>query len=457
MRKVSSLGLVWVGVCAAAAGPPTLTAISPRSDFTTNTFAVTLTGTGLSTSAKLVYDPPGMITDNGLTNVAPDGGSATTTFTLTPAATGIVNVTVTTADGTSVTPVPFDTGVSTVCLEAFQSGGCELRLSVTATSATGSSSQSKNSTAPNILATLDYQFFKTKSAEAMRKKKVLAANASATKTAAKFDATSMQRSNIESICTSNDAAVKQACAAPAKQGVWGRAAGHLVLETGYTQIVTGAKLQSTSSTSTPAAGSATCPGSSTASSTTAATCTTMATPQQAYIANAKVNFGWTIGRDGHGTFSEIGFAARGSFQDLIATNQVVQNGGLTYIELSANNSKNVVGLYEATAQYKLAAFGHDRSASDTGNYHNVSNFAVLEAGYQNNSGLQQLIASSPQTSTRNRFVGRFYLYPPLPASTKQTRLTLGMEFSGGINGGPKIVQIFFGSNVNPAKLFSSSK
>jgi hypothetical protein len=28
-----------------------------------------------------------------------------------------------------------------------------------------------------------------------------------------------------------------------------------------------------------------------------------------------------------------------------------------------------------------------------------------------------------------------------------------MEYSGGINGGPHVIQLFFGTNLNPAKLF----
>jgi hypothetical protein len=453
-KRLSGLLFMWAATCAAATQPPTLTSISPRTDFTKDSFTVTLTGTGLTADATLLYDPPGMIKNTALADVAADGGSATTTFTLLAAATGVVNVTVKTTDGTSVTPVPFDTGRSTVCLEAFKGGGCELRLSVTATSATGSSSQSKNTTSPNILATLDYQFFKTKSADAQRKKKILTAAAGTT---AKFDADSMKSDNIHTICSAAKDKVADACNAPAKQGVWGRASGHLVLETGYTQIVSATKLQSTTSATSTTTGSGTaCPGTAASSSSSTTPCMTAATPQQAYIADAKINFGWTMGRDGNGTFSEMGFGARGSFQDLIATNQIVQNGGLTYLDLSSNNSKNVVGIYEATAHYKLSAFGHDRAASDTGNYHNVSNFAVLEAGYQNNSGLQQLMPNSPQISTRNRFIGRFYLYPPLPAGSKQTKITLGMEFNGGIGGGPKIVQIFFGTNINPAKLFGSN-
>jgi hypothetical protein len=97
-----------------------------------------------------------------------------------------------------------------------------------------------------------------------------------------------------------------------------------------------------------------------------------------------------------------------------------------------------------------------KSGSQKSTYsHNSSNFLVMEAGYQNNSGLQQL-AANPMTNTRNRFVGRFYLYPPLPGTT-QTKPVIGMEYSGGIAGGPKVVQIFFGLNLNPSKLIQNNK
>jgi hypothetical protein len=168
------------------------------------------------------------------------------------------------------------------------------------------------------------------------------------------------------------------------------------------------------------------------------------------VAQAGGTFGWTVGI-GDTSFAEFGLGARGSFQDLIASNQVVQSNGLTYIDLSSNNPRNVIGLYEATARFKIASWGQ-KSATTTGSYHNTSDLLVIEAGYQNNSGLQQLIANSPQTNTRNRFVGRFYIYPPVSASTK-TKLAVGMEYSGGINGGPKIVQLFIGTNLNPSKLF----
>jgi hypothetical protein len=30
---------------------------------------------------------------------------------------------------------------------------------------------------------------------------------------------------------------------------------------------------------------------------------------------------------------------------------------------------------------------------------------------------------------------------------------MGIEYSAGINGGPHVVQLFFGTNINPASLF----
>jgi hypothetical protein len=81
---------------------------------------------------------------------------------------------------------------------------------------------------------------------------------------------------------------------------------------------------------------------------------------------------------------------------------------------------------------------------------------VFEGGYQNNRGLQQLVATSPQTDTRNRYVARFYVNPEIITSN-HTQLTMGIEYSGGINGGPHVVQLFFGTNLNPTKLFKRSE
>jgi len=247
-----------------------------------------------------------------------------------------------------------------------------------------------------------------------------------------------------------DSKIDSAKNAAPKQGVKGRAVVHLSFTTGYTQVPTASKVQPTSPNGTT-------PPSTTSSGTTAATTTPMATQQQAFVAEGKGTFGFSLSRDGNGGFfSELGLGFRSSLQDLLSPNQVIQSGGLTYLNLSANNPNNVTGLYEATAHYRLGQHGHDTTATTGGTFGNVSNLLVIEGGYQNNSGLQQLIAGSPQTNTRDRLVGRFYLTPELPG-TNHTTITLGMEYSRGINGGPKIVQVFVGTNVNPAKLFSKQQ
>jgi hypothetical protein len=198
----------------------------------------------------------------------------------------------------------------------------------------------------------------------------------------------------------------------------GSIVSHLIFKTGYTQVPVATKIQSIG-TANPAT-------------------VTAALPQQAFVVEAGGTVGWTLGRNGQGTFTEIGGGVRGSFQDIIPNNQVIERGGSSYVDLSSANLTTAVGLYEATGHFKLSSIGHD-----TGGYHNVSNLLVIEAGYQNNSGLQQL--------TRNRLVGRFYAYPEI-SSTNHTKLLVGMEYSAGIAGGAKIIQVFFGTNLNPAKL-----
>ena len=75
---------------------------------------------------------------------------------------------------------------------------------------------------------------------------------------------------------------------------------------------------------------------------------------------------------------------------------------------------------------------------------------MIEAGYQNNSGLMHLIPNS-SVNTRNRFVGRFYAYPEIDSKT-HTKVLFGLEYNGGINGGPRDIKIFYGFNLDPSKL-----
>jgi hypothetical protein len=396
--------LVFYAAVGASAQSPTLTKITPsgRTDITSDTVVVTLTGTGFTDSMTLGFDPSGVMTASDLKQF--NGVSATVTLKIGYLNTTIetVNVWVQTNSGPSA-KLPFNTGVVTnECLEALQTGGCQLRWEIDATGVVGNSNQSNNSTTPNIMATLDYQWHSPKN----RAQKKLVGG---------------QDSWTDHLSIHADA------------------------KTGYTQIVAARNAQPA-----PSNTGTSCPGTSMSTSTTC----TIAIPQQAFIGELGGRLGWTTSVDGQGTFAEFGLGARGSFQYLIPKNQVVQSDGLTYIDLSSANPQNVVGFYEATAHFRLAQLGHDKTLLN-GSTVNTSSLLIIEGGYQNNRGLQHLLAGSPQTSTRNRFVGRFYVDPEI-SSTNHTKIIMGMEYSGGIDGGPHVIQIFFGANLNPSKLFGKS-
>lgn len=406
MKRFITLAILlvaWlVSAVPAAAQAPTLTRIDPpgRTDLTSNSVAVTLTGSGFTNEATLGFDPPGVITASGWTQTG--GVSATVTFTLSNSNTTVsmVDIWVQTANGPSQ-KLPFSTGVLTnICLEALQTGGCQLRWEIDATGVTGSSNESNNSTTPNILVTLDYQWHSPKN---RIQKQVLRARGFTSENDSWTDHVSV----------------------------------HATVKSGYTQVVAANNVQLT-------------PNSGGGSSKCLSNCT-IAVPQQAFVAELGGRLSWASGVDGAGTFGEFGVGAHGSFEYLVPKNQIVQNGGATYIDLSAANPNNVVGFYEATGHFRLGQLGHDKTLPNaaTGN---GSSLLVIEGGYQNNRALQGLIAGS---STRNRYVGRFYLNPEI-SSTNHTKITLGMEYSGGINGGPHVVQIFFGTNLNPAKLFGKA-
>lgn len=405
------LALLLFPAASAQAQAPTLTVVDPPTPTAGQTvLTVKLTGTGFTANSTLVFTPP-TITATNVNFTSATAGTAT--FKISGSASGLVMVQVVTG-GQMSNSFSWDTGViANQCLEALQSTGCMLRWEVDASGVTGSSSQTSNTTTPNLLFKLDYQ-----------------------------------------VASPKDPTKKSGARADAKQSPADKFYGHLIFKTGYTQVPVATKVQptnaqpsgSTSATPTPCPGTTSPPTSATPASCTAAT------PQQAFIADAAARFGWTFGRDGQGTFTEVGFGARGSFQDIVPSNQVIQSGGFSYVDLSSANLKNSVGLYEATLHFRLGQIGHDTPAGTNGKYHNVSDLLVIEAGYQNNSGLQQLIASNPQASTRNRFVGRFYAYPELPGPT-HTRILVGMEYSGGIDGGPKVIQLFWGTSLNPSTLF----
>jgi hypothetical protein len=106
-------------------------------------------------------------------------------------------------------------------------------------------------------------------------------------------------------------------------------------------------------------------------------------------------------------------------------------------------------LYEGVFRFRVAS--HDHVSSD-GTNGNSSDLLLIEVGYQNNTGLGKL-AIDPQTNTRNRIVGRFFLSPELPGGT-HTKGVVGLEYNGGISGGPAVIQIFYGTNLNPARLLT---
>lgn len=436
-RAVAAIAILFLYFTGGAGAQvsPTLTAMTPsgRTDLTSDTVDVTLTGTGFADNMTLGFDPSGVIDPSTVASTLKQTGgvSATATFKLKNPATAIqtVKVWVQTTNGPSAS-LTFNTGVvSSTCLEALTTGECALLWEVDATSATGSSSQSNNNTTPNIMVKLDYQWHAPKNRQ---QKRFLAQQLHAHQLPANPLLASLLLKAKTDPQKTEEALLKNS---------WtDHLAGHINFKTGYTQVVTSTNVQ-------PSSGN-TCPG---GTSTSTATCTS-AIPQQAFVAELGTRLGWTTAVEGQGIFGEFGFGARGSFQYLIPTNKVVQNGGLNFIDLSSANPHDAVGFYEATGHFRLAQLGHNKTLINA-NTQNASNLLVFEGGYQNNRGLQQLMAADPQLDTRNRYVARFYINPEI-SSTNHTQLTLGMEYSGGINGGPHVLQLFFGTNLNPSKLFN---
>lgn len=450
--------IAWFILCCstgvpAQAIPPTLTAITPpnRIDLTSDQVTVTLTGTGFTDARGLGFDQSNVFNHYSWASISDT--SAIVTLTLNDATTDqVVNIWVIGKDGTTSGTLPFNTGIqSTVCLEALQSGECALLWEVAATSATGSSSQSNNSTTPNIVVSLDYQWHAPKN----RVQKHFIANQWLAKSAdsstqnfriwqnpdGKLLYVKVSQSGHEDMLSTTDSVkvAKLLKDAGLSDSPKDHLALHLNFKTGYTQVVTTTMVKPTSGN--------TCPDGTT---TSTGSCTS-AVPQQAFVAESSGRFGWNTGVNGQGTFAEFGLSARGSFDYLIPSDKVVQNGNLTYIDLSSANPQNAVGLYEATAHFLLSQVNHGGTTANA-NIPNTSNLLNFVAGYQNNRGLQNLAANT-QTNTRNRYVARFTVNPEINAKN-HTKLTVGMEYSGGINGGPHAVQLFFGTNLNPAKLFS---
>jgi hypothetical protein len=340
-----------------------------------------------------------------------------------------VNIWLIAPDNTTSGTVSFNTGVATsICLDALKTGVCALLWQIDATSATSATGQTNNSTAPNIIVRLDYQWHPPKN---QQQKALL-----------------RQQFAGSAVYTAMDGAARPTALAKFNDSKLDHLAGHVSFKTGYTQVVTASNVQPTTS------GGATAPSTACPNGSTTSTACKAAIAQQAFVVDVAGRLGWTTGVTGEGTFGEFGLTARGSFQYLVPSNKVVQNGGQTFIALSSANPQDAVGFYEATAHFRLAQLGHDKTMPNA-NTQNTSDLLVFEGGYQNNRGLQQL-GASPQTNTRNRYVARFYVSPEINRAT-HTQLTMGLEYSGGMDGGPHVVQLFFGANLNPTSLFSGNK
>jgi hypothetical protein len=437
-----------LGCVPALLAQPKITSIVPPTggvDLTSPTNTVTIIGSGFlqagaanqpAPDLAFAFNPASAVSNYHVASINADG-SAVVALALATTVQGIINVTPT-ANGATGPAFAWDTGIAVnTCLEAAQVSGCQLRWEVDATGVTGSSSQTNKSNSGNFLITLDYQVAKNKDTRQNALIKAIKMHGAAATTAM------------------SAAADKPSGAATLAD----RLGVHLIFKTGYTQVTTANVIAPTTTSSpsgsTPAPSSSTpaCTGSSTTSSGSSNLPCIAATPQNAFIADAKITTDFTLGQNGQTVYSAIGFGAHGTLEDLVQNNQVVQSGGSYYSDLASLNPKNLVGIYEGVFRYRLSQPGHDKAAN-SGNaaFENVSDLLVIEAGAQYDSGLSHLVADQ-RVNTRNRFVGRFSAFPELP-NAKHTKLTVGLEVSAGINGGPKVVKIFWGANLNPLSLFS---
>jgi len=305
-------------------------------------------------------------------------------------------------------------GEVTECLEALQSGECQFRVTINTSAAVGNNSQTNTSTTPNILVTLDYQWHSPQDSKGAKNAQA------AVRTAQNLSA-----------------------AAPADIDKAPWLAIHFRGRTGYTQTFAASSVQPT-----PTNGNAapSCPNNS--KSPTSGNCT-LAVSKPSFIAELGGKVGAATRVDNAGFYAEFGASGRGSFQYLIPTNQIVQNNGSSFIDLNSINTHNTVGFYEITGYAQVAQ--HDRLVTNW-KAQNTSPLLIIEGGYQNNRALQQLLPATPGINTRSRYMGRFTFNWEVSHAT-HSQISLGMEYSGGIHGGPPVLQLFLGGNLNPAKLF----
>jgi hypothetical protein len=326
---------------------------------------------------------------------------------------------------TDYSPLSVGVAVSetvSTCLEALSSGECQFRVQIDTSAAIGNGSQTNTNTTPNILVTLDYLWHPPQD----------------TKHLVPFLAALNEKITIQGL--------KPADVILPKKDMFPHLAVHAHGKFGFTQTFAASSVQPTATNGGTAPS---CPSKS--QSASSPNCM-LAVPKAAFIGELGGKFGGATGVDDAGFYSEFGLHGRGSFQYLIPRDQIVQNNGASYIDLSSVNPHNVVGFYEIVGYAQVAQ--HDKVLS-TFKVENTSPLLVVEGGYQNNRGLAQLLPASPGTSTRSRYVGRFSFNYEVSKST-HSQVSFGVEYSGGINGGPHVVQLFIGGNLNPAKLFSKS-
>jgi hypothetical protein len=312
-------------VASAQGQTPTLTDITlPKLAVGKDSVDVTLTGTGFMPDGKnqakglaLRFIPADAITTKDVR--ATSDTSLSATFKFSPNTSGTVAVIVHTDDHGDSQPYKWDTGIAVnECLEAIESEGCVWRWEVAVSGISDTGSQnSGTSAAPNIMTTLNYQ--------------------------RQFRGPTKTLFNID---------------VPDHKVLV-----HARFGAGYTQIVNGAKVQSTNNPSMSSNGStsastatsssasnsnatAGCPPASNsgAQTPTANTCNAAIT-QQAFVGDVRLHLGLTMGQDGSHYYSEAGVGARASLQALTQQNQVIQSGGLSYIALNSLNPKSATFLY----------------------------------------------------------------------------------------------------------------
>jgi hypothetical protein len=424
------------GMMIPAFGEPVINSISPQVRPAGAVFVnVTIAGTGLGPSPSFTFNPANSITVSGVA-VNAAGTQITATFTPNSGIAGFIYVSVTVNNLTTNPPVIFSAGP----LASANSTDCpmpgdptkpqcrQLAWEVDGNASTSTGAQINAKTTPNVIFKLDYLWKTAKS---------------------------------------SGVPVAGGAGVATPQGFTDHMVTHLEFRTGLTQASVADKLQplatgvlgSSNRTPTPTTCPAGMTGASGASGASGAMGSCMGlTTRQAFVVGAGARVGWVLNRDGYGNFSEFGFVARGSFQALFTGDQVVTGSGISFADLGSLNTRDAVGLYEGVARFRIAQ-SHDnnslrRDAGGTAGAFkkNVEDLLVIEAGYQNNSGLAHLMPNNT-VNTRNRFVGRFYAYPEINKTT-HTKVLFGVDYDGGINGGLRDIKIFYGFNLDPSKLIT---